>query len=197
MRAGTGLLLTLATQKLPLLAAGTLTYPIWWPVYKAYWQNQKLRSQYRFVTRTLWTALLVAVSPGCLSNGLVENFHLACLIRDEKMNMMACSWLCHLVLPQATALQSMFCFNNSTLCLTQFEGLDRCCLLCAVLSADMACQQLFNRIQSLLLGVTSTRLSMLMAALDHWPGAVFGHKGFPFDTQQRTLCSFRRLLKSL
>lgn len=49
VRVGTGLVLTLAASKIPLLAAGTLFYPVWWPIYKAWSQNQKLRSQYRFV----------------------------------------------------------------------------------------------------------------------------------------------------
>lgn len=47
VRVGTGLVLTLAASKVPLLAAGTLFYPLWWPIYKAWSQNQKLRSQYK------------------------------------------------------------------------------------------------------------------------------------------------------
>ena len=47
VRLGTGLVATIATSKIPLLASLTLSYPLWWPVYQAFWQNQKLRSQYR------------------------------------------------------------------------------------------------------------------------------------------------------
>ena len=49
VRLGTGLLLTIVANKVPLLAAGALCYPLWWPIYKAWWQNQKLRSQYRYL----------------------------------------------------------------------------------------------------------------------------------------------------
>lgn len=68
VRVGTGLVLTIAASKLPLLAAGTLCYPLWWPVYKAWSQNQKLRSQYRYVG--LWQtnvlSLDLATPPGVL-----------------------------------------------------------------------------------------------------------------------------------
>ena len=49
VRVGTGLVLTIAASKIPVLAAGTLFYPLWWPLYKAWSQNQKLRSSYRYV----------------------------------------------------------------------------------------------------------------------------------------------------
>ena len=49
VRVGTGLLLTLVANKFTLLAAGTISYPLWWPIYQAWWQNQKLRSQYRLL----------------------------------------------------------------------------------------------------------------------------------------------------
>lgn len=48
VRVGTSLVVTLAASKIPLLAAGTLFYPFWWPIYKAWAQNQKIR-QYRYV----------------------------------------------------------------------------------------------------------------------------------------------------
>lgn len=48
VRVGTGLVLTIAASKIPVLAAGTLFYPLWWPLYKAWSQNQKLRSSYRY-----------------------------------------------------------------------------------------------------------------------------------------------------
>lgn len=60
VRIGTGLLLTLVANKFTLLAAGTLSYPLWWPIYKAWWQNQKLRSQYRYVG--LWQTNVLALN---------------------------------------------------------------------------------------------------------------------------------------
>ncbi len=54
VRVGTGLVLTIAASKIPLLAAGTLCYPLWWPVYKAWSQNQKLRSSYRWALLTCY-----------------------------------------------------------------------------------------------------------------------------------------------
>lgn len=60
VRLGTGLVATIATSKIPLLASLTLSYPLWWPVYQAFWQNQKLRSQYRYVG--FWQTSVLSVT---------------------------------------------------------------------------------------------------------------------------------------
>ncbi|DBA97423.1 TPA: hypothetical protein ACH3X1_015142 [Trebouxia sp. C0004] len=70
VRVGTGLVLTIAASKLPLLAAGTLCYPLWWPIYKAWSQNQKLRSSYRYVG--LWQTSVLSLDLAAPAGGLQQ-----------------------------------------------------------------------------------------------------------------------------